>query len=388
MIKIILVALLSSTAAQAGSYTTFLNLYKPATGDTNYVVPFANSMTTIDTLLGTAPTTYINLGEMITSTSIAAGVLNSVTSLTASSLTVTGVSYFSSSVGIGTPDPSSVLHIKAANNGMQLESSNPTTWGPYINLNNNTTAAFILEGGTPGTLYTDSLAYGLNMSNAGAYPLQFRTTNIARQTILANGNVGIGTTAPATELQVNGVVTATSFSGSGVGLTGLPGGGDAVLAATQTFSGGNTFTSSVTITGSILGDVNFSGATSTVTFNAKTQGNIAYIPGQTNGEIFGARFFTSTYGTNCSPEVTCGITPFGTGIASVARTATTGTYTITFSKTYNFAMCTTNSYNSAASQYTVNAGMSCTSCSTLGFSAHNFADALVDVYGDIMCMGY
>jgi len=35
------------------------------------------------------------------------------------------------------------------------------------------------------------------------------------------GNVGINTTTPSTELQVNGIITGTSFSGSGAGLTAL-----------------------------------------------------------------------------------------------------------------------------------------------------------------------
>ena len=93
--------------------------------------------------------------------------------------------------------------------------------------------------------------------------ISFRTSfsnTVASEVMrISAGSVGIGTVRPGAKLDVDGsisgtnifssgTVTAISFSGSGVGLTGLPGGGDAVLAATQTWTGQNTFSSATSTT--------------------------------------------------------------------------------------------------------------------------------------------
>ena len=48
---------------------------------------------------------------------------------------------------------------------------------------------------------------------------QWVTTDVGIHTL---SNVGIGTTNPTSALTVVGVVSATSFSGSGAGLTNIP----------------------------------------------------------------------------------------------------------------------------------------------------------------------
>lgn len=51
--------------------------------------------------------------------------------------------------------------------------------------------------------------------------LAFSTNGAERMRVLATGNVGIGTTAPAHPLDVSGTVRATSFVGNGAGLTNV-----------------------------------------------------------------------------------------------------------------------------------------------------------------------
>jgi hypothetical protein len=81
-----------------------------------------------------------------------------------------------------------------------------------------------------GTTNGVGLAFGANSGEgiasqrtpgANQHGLDFYTAHNHRLSILNNGNIGIGTTNPGTALQVNGVVTATTFSGDAGGLTNL-----------------------------------------------------------------------------------------------------------------------------------------------------------------------
>ncbi len=103
MLKIIL-PFLMAVSASAGTYTPNLNLYKPATGDTNYVTPFANSMTTIDSTI-TFISAKISTAAYLSSTQTFTAPLTVSASLTASSLTVTGNGQINGNVGIGTTSP-------------------------------------------------------------------------------------------------------------------------------------------------------------------------------------------------------------------------------------------------------------------------------------------
>jgi hypothetical protein len=65
-------------------------------------------------------------------------------------------------------------------------------------------------GGSESTFYT--IAAGGYLGTISNIPLNFQTNNSVKATILANGNIGIGTTSPATKLEVSGTA---SFTGSG-----------------------------------------------------------------------------------------------------------------------------------------------------------------------------
>lgn len=58
-------------------------------------------------------------------------------------------------------------------------------------------------------------------ANESASKLQLAVDNTPVVTMLENGRVGIGKDDPATTLDVNGTISATTFSGSGAGLTSL-----------------------------------------------------------------------------------------------------------------------------------------------------------------------
>ncbi len=111
------------------------------------------------------------------------------------------------SVGIGTTTPAAQLDIEADRNGPQrairLRNTNAGT-GAYTEMEfGNDAAASALAigiGSSVNSAYPDT-AYVVNRRNG---PLTFHTNNTEKVRITAAGNVGIGTTAPAFPLEVNG----------------------------------------------------------------------------------------------------------------------------------------------------------------------------------------
>jgi hypothetical protein len=69
------------------------------------------------------------------------------------------------------------------------------------------------------------------IGSEGATTLAFTTNSTVRMRIDSSGNVGIGTASPATALQVNGTITATTYTGALA---------SAVTATTQTVGDNST----------------------------------------------------------------------------------------------------------------------------------------------------
>ena len=76
-----------------------------------------------------------------------------------------------------------------------------------------------------------------------------RLANANALTVDANNNVGVGSTTPTAKLNVVGVVSATSFFGSGANLTGVISGVEIKSAGTSVGTG--------------ITNINFVGATAT-----------------------------------------------------------------------------------------------------------------------------
>jgi len=148
-----------------------------------------------------------------TVSSLALGVNNS------QKLIISGSSGF---VGIGEPSPDEMLHLTSTGAvGIKLEadSNNSGQEDAYIILStdNASIVAELAITSNAGDRITGGLANATILGATTASPVQLFTTDIARLTVAAGGNVGIGDTAPGAPLEVS------AGSGKGQGSFGYGG---------------------------------------------------------------------------------------------------------------------------------------------------------------------
>ena len=130
--------------------------------------------------------------------------------------------YFAGKVGIGTESPAYKLHTKGTVNGnvniaVENDSTGTDAYSSYRFKNDSIDTAVMFLTGSNNTNYAG--ASSLNMYQGTSLPLGFVTNNLLRMIVAGDGNVGIGTTSPASTLDIRGSggylqLTSTSLAGS------------------------------------------------------------------------------------------------------------------------------------------------------------------------------
>ena len=143
-------------------------------------------------------------------------------------------------VGIGTTTPSVKLDVagtlKVLGNGLF---NSPTFPGSYVQMHVTTKHSNLyMSTDWGGGRVWRFIAGDLTAENFSLYD---NTAGQTRFLVNSVGNIGIGTTTPATKLDVTGTVTATAFAGDGSSLTNLPASGWSLSGNSGTDGGTTNF---------------------------------------------------------------------------------------------------------------------------------------------------
>jgi len=296
-----------------------------------------------------------------------------------------GKSYFEGSVGIGTTSPQGKLQVattegradlfvSSTNGNVGIGTTEPTS---LLTINSSITG---LGPGAPGievgsNPYDISAIWvGKDINNYAEFSwfgtyARLKTSAGSSLVLQPNsGNVGIGTTNPTRTLEVNGIVKATSFEGSGAALTGVTG-----TDSTKVLKAGDTVTGTLTIDAPGANLIVKQGSIGIGTASPNDQLEITKnfrFPATTSTEGIikqGANTFIHSYGTNNLF--------FGTNAGNLSMTGGGGNVAIGpsafYSNTtgiYNLAMGSASLFNNAAGSYNLAIGTSALYSNTTGNS--------------------
>tara|TARA_X000000950_G_C13864414_1_gene640103 strand:- start:679 stop:1452 length:774 start_codon:yes stop_codon:yes gene_type:complete len=183
------------------------------------------------------------------------------------------------------------------------------------------------------------MARGRELSQLGSLiEVEDSTKNIGVGIATPSQKIGIGTASPTSKVEVigdvlvSGIITATSFSGDGSGLTGVSAAStDNIQTATEAvFLSGVKISGVTTATGGIIGNLTGNSTTATTLQNARTIAGVSFdgsanISLNNNAITNGAGYITTSHGFTNTNQLTNGagfITSSGTAALAQGLTGT------------------------------------------------------------------